>query len=475
MSFFPPDSAINRKLIGPFCCNLPREREQNVTGRSKRRKDLLLAGWPLIAANVATVGLQLGDAWITSRLGTVALASLAVPGLFLFTMMSFGQGYSLPLISRFATQSQRPPVRHAAAQAGILAALGIVIALLGTFMANPALGAFQHPIQLLEMEVVYLKLGLFATAMKFGSFVIAAFFIAIQRTTLVLAVGLSTVTLNLGLSFGLTTDAFGLPNVGFVGVAIGTLVACFSELLIFSLCLWNLSRNGSCLVCLSIPIDRRGKRIAVFDQLRVGFPAGLHGAVDVIAWGAILLWFVGQFGSDHLAAATVLIRLMQVSFLPAEGIAIALVGFLGKSNRSSNARRYTNSAFNLIGSYMALCACAFLAFRTPLSSYLTESASVARIVADCILFVCVFQIFDAMNITFSSALLGTGDTAWPAAINFLLLVTILLGGGYTVIRFFPQLKSTGIWIVVMIYVASQGLLFYYRWNRNITTQNKIAS
>ena len=94
----------------------------------------------------------------------------------------------------------------------------------------------------------------------------------------------------------------------------------------------------------------------------------------------------------------------------------------------------------------------------------TDDADVAEIVSDCLLIVCCFQVFDAMNITYLHALLGIGDSLCPAVVTAVLFTSILCGGGLAMVSVFPQLQSLGVWVVIAIYNSHQGLMFRFLWN-----------
>ena len=157
---------------------------------------------------------------------------------------------------------------------------------------------------------------------------------------------------------------------------------------------------------------------------------------------------------------------MNVSFLPAEGIGSALITLVGHAIGSGDipgARRVTGKGLQLIMMYMVGCGFAFFLLRHVIPGWYTADLEVVKIASLCLIPMAVAQFFDASHITHIHALTGAGDTTWPALINLALCVGVLFLGGKAVLRFLPEFESFGVWMVALIFAASQGLAFFLRW------------
>ncbi len=265
----------------------------------------------------------------------------------------------------------------------------------------------------------------------------------------------------MGLNYIYIFGKFGAPKLGFAGAAWGTLIASWAY-------------SGLMLTLFFYQRDARAKgihRIAprradLRKMRRIGLPAGVQDSVELVSWGILLIILIGQFGAEHLAAASVLIRCMQLSFLPADGIGSALLALVANSigeNRFRQARAYARIAFRLSAAYMGSVAILLFLFRDPIMRAFSDNPQVIAIGTQAMICVSLFQLFDAMSVTYVHALQGAGDSAWPSVMNALLCLVILLGGGLIVIFKAPQLASFGIWIAAALYIAAQGLAFWARW------------
>ena len=75
----------------------------------------------------------------------------------------------------------------------------------------------------------------------------------------------------------------------------------------------------------------------------------------------------------------------------------------------------------------------------------------------------VFQLFDAAGIVFNGALRGAGDTRWPMIAAVALSLSVLVGGGWCMVKFLPQLTSLGPYIAATVYIIILGSAMAWRF------------
>jgi MATE family multidrug resistance protein len=76
----------------------------------------------------------------------------------------------------------------------------------------------------------------------------------------------------------------------------------------------------------------------------------------------------------------------------------------------------------------------------------------------------VFQLFDALGITYSAALRGAGDTFVPAAIMIGSHWLLVIGAGWLVSELWPQWGSLGPWLAASLLFITIGVLLWWRWH-----------
>jgi MATE family multidrug resistance protein len=454
----PPSATANSRY--------KRDRSEIVGGKpdSPTPLGLLLSlGLPVLLLNATFVIMQITDAWMLGKLGSTELAAVTMPSMAIFVIVSFGYG----LLASVTTTASHSYGKKNYVRCGQLAWLGILVAAvagLASLVLWPLGSAFillpgAEPV-LANYESQYFQVSLIALTPVLVINAIANFYFAIRRTGIVLAAACFGMGLNILFSYGLIFGKLGMPECGMRGAAWGTVIASVIQcLFIAAFFLW---RTEARYRSLSPPRSLDGIR----KLLSIGLPGGSQAAVDVLSWGVLLSILVGSFGEADLAAAAVLVRCMQITFLPSEGIATIIVTLVGSSlgrGRPVHALVYTRLAFRIIAIYMTTCGILFYLFRRPLMEAFTDSPEVISIGMSAMIFIAAAQFFDAMNLTYLHALQGGGDTRWPWLANVILSTTILLGGGLFVIFAIPGAGSEAIWFLVLVYIAAQGICFWLRW------------
>jgi len=137
-------------------------------------------------------------------------------------------------------------------------------------------------------------------------------------------------------------------------------------------------------------------------------------------------------------------------------------------NDPTRARYGVRSAFDLTFVYMTAIAALFFAlpqlFLAPFRAQSDPAsfAAIGAITAVLLRFVAVYTLFDALNIIFSSAIKGAGDT------KFVMYMIIALSLGILIIPSFVAITWLGAsiyacWAIASTYVAALGVAFYLRY------------
>ena len=152
--------------------------------------------------------------------------------------------------------------------------------------------------------------------------------------------------------------------------------------------------------------------------LRFGGPTGLQLLVEVAGFTLFLL-LVGNLGEDAMAATTLAFNVNTLAFMPMFGLGIALSTIVGQQlgrNNAGLATRATWTALWMAMVYMGAWALVYVllpdvllmghAAGTPPAEFLPLRALTVVLLR----FVAVYCLFDALNMVFSAALKGAGDT-----------------------------------------------------------------
>ena len=424
-------------------------------------------GLPVVINHASLALMQFTDAWMAGRLGSTELAAMTPAGLLVSLLSIFGIE-ALTGVTAAVSQAVgkgKPAVAAMATWQGVYC--GAIFGLLCLILYPSAYQAFNLLIrnqshELLTLETQYFRISLLGLAPLMVATALGNFFTGIGRTRTVMLASLIGVAANGFFSYALAFGFAGITAMGFAGLAWGTLAATVLQGLILFVC--YLAPAPLRRIYRTHVADFSKKR--AWRLIRTGLPAGLHGSVDYLAWGVVLTWLISFFGEAHLGAQTIMVRCITLSFLPADGLASALTTLVGQATGARDyllARRYARAGFLLIATWMGTIGLIYVCFGGWIVRLFTDDPAVIAAGSTAILWVAAFQFFDAMNVTYTNALQGAGDTAWPGAVNLTLSLVILFGGGLAVVTFLPGTASSGVWAVATFYIFCQGMIFYLRW------------
>jgi len=424
-------------------------------------------GLPVVINHASLSAMQFTDVWIAGRLGGTELAAISPPAVLITLMSIFG----IELLTGVTTHVSQSEGKGRSRACGMIAWQGIFCAagmglicliyyptaeiVMSTLFKN------QSP-ELLELETQYFQISLIGLAPLLVSTAIGNFFTGLGKTSMVMVATLIGVVTNLVLSLCLSFGVGSFWGMGFAGIACGTVLATVLQgLIMLGLFVGPAALREKYGTSKANLNKRQAARL-----IRTGLPIGVHGSMDFLAWGVVLIWLISFFGEIHLAASSIMMRCISISFLPADGMASAILTLVGKAVGSRDyllARRYTRAGFTLIAIWMTLMALIFAFFGGWIIQLFTDDPEIIAVSRTAILWVAAFQFFDAMNVTYINALSGAGDTAWASAVSFTLSLVVLLGGGLAVVTWLPWAGASGVWAVATFYIFCQGLSYYQRW------------
>jgi len=425
---------------------------------------MLRLAWPIIVINASLTVMQFADAFMVAPLGDVALAAILPAGLLFFVPIAACMGL-LSSVNPFVSQSLGrgdPEGCGRSAWHGVAAAVVLGLCIIALWPLTPAIFRLMgHEVAVQGLEVAYFRICLLSAPSVLVGAAFSNFFIGIHRPRVLVCYAVIATALNIAFNYVLIYGRLGFPAMGMAGAAAGTAVACTLQtaaLGIHFIAFGDSAKFGV------FPV--RFSPHEMLAMLRVGIPSALQFGFDVLSWGVALVWMVGLFGTEQLAATTIIVRFMHLSFMPAVGLSTVLTAMVGKAIGEGNpdlAMRQVTVAFRAIALYMGAIGLAFFVFRRQAIDVFTDSPQVIEVGASIMVCVAFFQFFDSMHIVFSHALRGAGDTLWQALTMSSLLLVVFLGGGLAAVTFLPGLGSLGPWMAGTVYIALLGIALAIRW------------
>ncbi len=323
-----------------------------------------------------------------------------------------------------------------------------------------------HPPGVRELESQYFVIVCLGGFFPVVSGAISGFFSGLGRTWTVMWVNVAATAINIVLDYAMIFGNFGFPEWGIRGAAVATVISSFI---------------GTCLfvVLMLKPEYRkpygtwsgRGFNRNLFGSLfKFGAPAGVQFFLDMLGFSLFIL-LVGRIGTSELAATNITFNISMLCFMPMVGLGIAISVLVGQSlgdNNPEKAAFSTWSGTHISFFYMFVVAFLFIAFPGFFLSPFGRDAdpAVFKPIFDygviLLRFVALYTLFDTMNITFSSALKGAGDTQFVMKAIVLVSWLVMVIPTYLAIVVFKQHLFIA-WGFATAYVVLLALVFMVRF------------
>ena len=384
----------------------------------------------ILSSSLLTLQLTI-DRALLSQAGSDAVAA-AIPAALLYwtplTLLQNIAGYATTFVAQYTGAGRRRRVGPAVWQS-LYFSLAAGVAFLGLVpLADWLVGLGGHSPAVQALEATYFRCLCFAALPTLIVASVNSFFAGRGETWVVLLTDAVGLTVNAVLAYGLIFGHWGLPAWGIAGAGWAT-VAGMSTSAVLALTLF-LRRKYRVEYATA---DRRFEAALFRRLLRFGFPNGLQWMLDALAF-TVFLFLVGRLGAVELAATNIAFTINMVGLLPMLGMGQAVGVLVGQGlgrDRPDLAARSTWTGLWLATAY--ICAIAVLYIWIPevlfsifRSDHDPNAVRVAELVPVLLCYAAVYSAFDGLNIVFSFALRGAGDTrfvtlvalglAWPCMV-----------------------------------------------------------
>lgn len=440
--------------------------------RSSRRaevRNVIAMAIPVVITTSSRALMDIADYIMITNLHLAEAQAAVLPAqMVVWCYIVLGLGI-VSLVNTFASQSLgrgRPQDCTAYAWQGLyVSAIVGVIGILARPLVPVLIAALGHAPEVQVLERAYADVAMLSVGPTLAAAALGWFFIGIHRPWVTMWSVIEANVVNVAVSLVLIFGYFGFEPMGIAGAAWGTFagVSYRTLRLAVSMLLPTLNREYGASQTWRPDWDK------MKNLFRAGLPCGMHWISEVLAWTLFVTVLIGhRFGTAHLVATNTVWQFLRLAFLPSLGVGNALTALVGKSIGAEDpqrAIRETRVAAILTLAYMGAAGLAYALFRHELIALFNDDPEVVRIGGSIMICAAVFQLFDALSITYNSALRGAGDTFIPSMIFVVGSWVIILGGGWTAARWFPDLGSLGPWIAASSFIVVTGIFLWYRWHR----------
>ena len=429
------------------------------------RRAVFLLAVPMVLELVLESTFAVVDIFFVAKLGPSAVATVGLTESYLFLLYSVAMGLAMAVtavIARRIGEGRQEEAAVTAVQAIIVALLASLLpAAIGIVYAQDLLRLMGADAWSIEHGYKYTQWMLGGNAVIMLLFVINAIFrgagdAAIAMRVLWLSNGLNILLCPL-LIFGWGP----VPGMGIEGAAIATNIGRGTGVLFQ---LWVLLRGGQHIRVLGSQIAWHGAML--WNIVRTSLGGVGQMIVAMTSW-IFLMRILASIGSEAVAGATIAIRVMMFTMMPAWGMSNAAATLVGQNLGARQPERAEASVWR-IGwynmAYLVLVAVSFFLFPQAIVGFFTEDAEVIAIGAEWLRILSYALFVYGWWMVSVQAFNGAGDTATPTWINvvFFWLIQIPLAW-YLALHL--GLQETGVFWAVFVSETSVGLFTLWLFSR----------
>ena len=251
-------------------------------------KYMLKLSAPMIVMYLSFTVMQFVDRFMVSRLGTEALAAILPAGMVSFLPGSFAIGVIVS-VSTFVSQSLgRGAIRDCSSycwQAIYMGLAYFVIVVAVMWPGAPFVFRMMgQPPEIINMEVVYLRIMLYAQLISVFIWCNSQFFMGVHRPVITMYAALCEQAVNVAANYVLIFGKLGFPAMGIAGAGWGTFIGVVvgAGIRMAMFLSGDISSKFECRRTTKIDFAK------MKDLLKVGLPSGFELMKNVEFWGAVL-------------------------------------------------------------------------------------------------------------------------------------------------------------------------------------------
>ena len=394
-------------------------------------KELFRLALPMVVSQSAFALMVFTDRLFMSRIDAVHIASALGGGVTFFVTISFFMGmisYATALVAQYYGSGQFAKCPRVVTQGILIALFCQPLLLIIALLAGNLFGMMGHVPEQVELERQYyfvLMAGSFFTLVKTC---IASYFSGIAKTRVVMISDVFGVLINVPLSYALIFGAWGLPELGIRGAALGTVIATVCAIAVYALFYTTHVHRLRFSVGRSLVFDSGILR----RYVRLGLPSGFELFVGAATFNLFLLLFQ-SYGVNEGAAMAIVFNWDMLNYVPLVGMNIAVTSMIGRCVGAGDMTRTNEviaAGFLLAVGYSVLLGAGFIVFRWELMNIFAtptgDFTPIAELGSQMMVGLATYVLADAAILIASGALRGAGDTRWLMNTSMLLHALMLV-------------------------------------------------
>jgi multidrug resistance protein, MATE family len=432
-------------------------------------REIIAVSLPIIAGMAGRTIMMFCDRLFLAQHSQLELQAALPAGILSFTIMCIFYGtvsYSSTFVSQYFGGENKEGCSKSLAQGLFLTMISAPVL---AFLAIPGSLLFNlsgHSQEVMALEKVYFQILMFSASGPIFTAAASSFWNGRGRTVPTMLAVIIGAGVNVLLDYLMIFGKLGFPEMGIEGAAIATAISSFIPGTILTIAAYT-GRTAE---------EYRTRENFKFSKrltgriLRFGLPAGMMIFMDVASF-TVFIFIAGRLGAIDFTANNLAFSVNNLAFNPLLGFSFATTVIVGRCigmKRLDMAIRATRRTLLLSLFYFVPLAVTFVLFPdfytklffSPDSACTLEelTSTAGKLLA----IVAAWGVFDAVNLMYSGALRGAGDTKFVVWASGLLAWLFWIPG----VIYLYSVRKAGIvelWLFTGVYVAIFALVFFLRF------------
>jgi len=433
-------------------------------------RQVLSVSLPLAASMGSLTLMQFTDRVFLANYSVDAISAVLPAGIAAFACISFFKGaanYTNAFVAQYIGARAFNRVGAAVWQGIYFSLIASCLLAAFYFISEPLFNLIGHSPGIKSLEITYFKILILGAGFDVFNSTLSCFYTGRGLAKPVMLVHLAGAILNIPFDYCLINGIGPFPELGMFGAGIATISAHATITIIFCLLVFN-RRNRTKFGTWE---NRSFDKVLFGRLMRFGLPSGIQFFLEIFGF-AFFFQMLGRLGDLSLAASNIVLSIESISFMPMVGFHIGNATLVGQAigrGRPEDGVYATTSALHLTVVYMFLVAGLFVFAPEPLLHLFVSNpdaqaryAEIMDLGVKLLRFVAVFCFFDAMNLVYSGAIKGAGDT------RFIMWTIAALSVGMMIIPIYVAIEVIGAglytaWVILTIYICVLGVAFMLRY------------
>jgi len=417
---------------------------------------------PVIIAQIGQITVGLADNMMIGQLGKTELAAAAFGNTLFALPLIFGMGFAMaitPIVGKAheaGDTKKLSTIKQSAFIANSIMGLLLIAICTALYYAMPQmkqpdniLPQSQHYFSIIALSIMPLMLFLSGKQLSEG----------LSNTRLAMNITIAANALNIIGNYLLIFGNLGAPELGLAGAGWSTLIARCAMAILMA---WHIIKPGH-LQHTSIAFHLKNIKASTLKIIKLGLPMGIHLLSEASAF-IVAGIMMGWKSENGLAAHQIVISLSTFGFMLYQGIGVSTtirISQFSARQVPSLIRHASSASVQIVILMVLIISCTFISLRHILPQFFTDDPKVIALASKMIIVLVVFQIFDAIQIIYSSILRGMADATIPGLLTFVSYFVIAIPFSYWA-AFEGGFNEIGIWLGFPVGLSVCALLFHIR-------------